>query len=492
MIRFKSILSRIVCLHVVAVAMTSVFMPAALYWLLESETNNLHRQSMRDNAEAIARRLALRPDGSWALNLPIGMREVYSSAYGRYAYAVLDGGGQVLFSSLDDKGPLFPSEAGAPDAPTLRSWHGKALLSGASVPKHIADKTVWVQVGENLEHRDVIIDDIVADFFERVGWATVPILAILLAIDIVIFRRALQPLLAASRQAQGISPERADKRLPSDGIPKEVTPLVSAVNQALDRLERGLRMQREFTADAAHELRTPLAILRTRVETLSDHSVRMELQRDIEGMCRIANQLLAMAELEAFVLDPREVTDLGAACGEVAEALAPLALAQRKDIAVTGIDRPTWVKGNPELLRTAIRNLVENAINHTPQGSDVQIEVAGDGQVHVLDRGPGIPQAERELIFQRFWRRDRRRSGSAGLGLAIVRRIVETHGAEISVQDRPSGGAAFALRFTAAAVGYPMSDGRRRPEADTGAVFSAPKASTGGVDIALVRPPTAS
>jgi len=490
-IRFKSILSRIVCLHVVAVAMTSVFMPAALYWLLESETNNLHRQSMRDNAEVIARHLKLGANGGWALNLPAGMRDVYSSAYGRYAYAILDPRGEVLFSSLDDKGPLFPAEADAPDAPTLRSWHGKALLSGASVPKQIGDKTIWVQVGENLEHRDVIIDDIVAEFFERVGWVTVPILAILLAIDIVIFRRALQPLLAASRQAQGISPERADKRLPSDGIPTEVTPLVLAVNQALDRLERGLRMQREFTADAAHELRTPLAILRTRVETLGDQSVRAELQRDIEGMCRIANQLLAMAELEAFVFDPREVTDLRAACAEVAEALAPLALAQRKDIALNGIDRPAWVKGNPELLRTAIRNVVENAINHTPPGSDVQIEVAGDGGVRILDHGPGVPVSERELIFQRFWRRDRRRSGSAGLGLAIVRRIVEAHGAEITVRDRASCGAEFALRFTPAIVGYPVADRRRAEAVKDHVISGTAEADTNDSDMALARPPTA-
>jgi hypothetical protein len=90
MFRFKSILSRIVCLHIIAVAMTSIFMPAALYWLLKSETNNLHRQSMHDNAEAIAQHLVVRPDGTWAINLPAGLRDIYSKAYGRYAYAVLD------------------------------------------------------------------------------------------------------------------------------------------------------------------------------------------------------------------------------------------------------------------------------------------------------------------------------------------------------------------------------------------------------------------
>jgi signal transduction histidine kinase len=453
---FKSILSRIVCLHVIAVAMTSAIMPAVLYWLLESETNNLHRESMRDNAETIAHHLVLRADGSWSLNLPASARDIYSRAYGRYAYAILDSGGNVLFSSLGSKEPLFPNE-------TLQSRHGNLLLTGASVPTHIGDQTFWVQVGENLEHRDVIIDDIVADFFQRVGWVTIPILAILLAIDILIVRRALQPLVAASKQAQSISPKRADKRLASEGIPKEVTPLVLAVNQALGRLEQGLRVQREFTADAAHELRTPLAILRMRVDTLPDDTVRTELQRDIEGMCRVANQLLAMAELEAFALDPHEMTDLTIVCAEVTEALAPLALTQRKDLGLTGADGPMWVKGNQELIRTAIRNLVENAINHTPQDTEVRIEIARGGGVSVLDRGPGIPRSERELVFQRFWRRDRRRSGSAGLGLAIVRRIVEAHGATIAIEDRPSGGAKFSLRFMSADAKDLVGDGSDGP-----------------------------
>jgi signal transduction histidine kinase len=445
-------------LHVIAVAMTSAIMPAVLYWLLESETNNLHRQSMRDNAQTIAQHLELRPNGSWVLSLPASARDIYSRAYGRYAYAILDDSGKVLFSSLEDKEPLFPPETSTADSSTLQWRHGKALLTGASVLTHIADQTVWVQVGENLEHRDVIIDDIVADFFQRVGWVTIPILAILLAIDILIVRRALHPLVAASKQAQSISPKRADKRLTSAGIPKEVTPLVLAVNQALGRLEQGLRAQREFTADAAHELRTPLAILRMRVDTLPDDPVRTELRRDIEGMCRVANQLLAMAELEAFSFDPQEITDLATVCADVTEALAPLALTQHKDLALSGADGPTWVKGNQELIRTAIRNLVENAINHTPQDTDVEIEVGCEGGVSVRDRGPGIPRAERELVFQRFWRRDRWRSGSAGLGLAIVRRIAEAHGASVSIEDRPSGGAAFSLRFIPA-EGAPAGDG---------------------------------
>ena len=194
-----------------------------------------------------------------------------------------------------------------------------------------------------------------------------------------------------------------------------------------------------------------------RVDTLPTDRISTELRRDIEGMCRIANQLLAMAELEGLVIDPKERTDLSRVCAEVVEALAPLAVVQGKDVVLKGADASVWVRGNSELLRTAIRNLVENAINHTREGTDVEIVVEQVGQVGILDRGPGIPIAERELIFQRFWRRDRQREGSAGLGLAIVRRIVEAHGASISVRDRSSGGAEFLLRLVPAQKLVPVA-----------------------------------
>jgi len=116
----------------------------------------------------------------------------------------------------------------------------------------------------------VLIDDIVAEFITRVGWITAPILLLLLVIDVVIFRRALRPIIAASALAERIGPARTELRLPEEGMPQEVVPLVHAVNQALDRLEEGFRGQRERTADDAHELRTPLAILRTQIDMISD------------------------------------------------------------------------------------------------------------------------------------------------------------------------------------------------------------------------------
>src|SRR5262249_8914592 len=112
-----------------------------------------------------------------------------------------------------------------------------------------------------------------------------------------------------------------------------------------------------------------------------------------------------------------------------------------------GSDASVWVNGNPEMLSRAIRNLVENAINHSPPGTTVEIVVESSSMVRALDEEPGIKEDEREVIIQRFWRRDRRRTGKAGLGLTIVKRIADTHAATISVENRPTGGANFSLSF---------------------------------------------
>jgi len=450
MISFKSIFSRIIFLHVIALVITAIFMPLVLYYFFKWAANDLHDQAMRDQADLVAHYLVLRPDGTWTLDLPPALQDVYSQAVGRYAYAVLDDSGRVLFSSLKDRSPIFSADPRSSDVAYLETRRGNAAVSGVSLVKEMDGRRVWVQVGEDLAHRDVIIDDIVADFFKRVGWITLPMLLLLLAIDIVIFRRALRPLLNASEMAKKISPNRTDVRLPPEEIPKEILPLVQAVNQALDRLEAGFRMQREFTADAAHELRTPLTILRSRVDTLADRGVSKALHQDIEGMARIISQLLDIAELESFSIDPYEKADLRTICAEVAEFAAPLALAKGKNIALSGSDAPVWVNGNPEMLSRAIRNLVENAINYAPPGTTVEIVVESGGMVRVLDEGPGIKEEERELIFQRFWRRERRRTGNAGLGLSIVQRIADTHAATISVENRPTGGANFSLSFARA------------------------------------------
>jgi signal transduction histidine kinase len=387
-------------------------------------------------------------DGQLELDLPVDLLGLYSQAYGRYSYAVVDDRGHVLFSSLKDNAALFPSDTRTRAVQFLQQRIGDATVSGASVRKIVGKQTVWIQAGEDLANRDVLTDDIVADFYRNVGWITLPILLVLLIADIAIFSRALRPLRQASEIASEIGPARTDVRLPTDEIPREVRPLVSAVNLALDRLEEGFRIQRDFTADAAHELRTPLSILRTRLDLLDDKKMSQALQHDVEGMAHIISQLLDIAELDAFVIDPLERADLRSVTAEIAQFVAPLALAQGKNIALSGATEPVWIKGNPEMLGRAIRNLSENAINHTAPGTTVEFVVDKGGSVSVLDHGPGIADEERNLIFQRFWRRDRRKAGSTGLGLSIVQRIAELHSAVITVENRKPKGACFSLKFT--------------------------------------------
>ncbi len=447
MLRFNSIISRILWSHVIVIGIASILIPFVLYVLLVSETNSLQRQSMREQADQIALHLSPHQTGEWALDLPEGMKDLFSEFYGRYAYAVLDRNGRVLFSSRSDQSAIFPADPRSPTPAFLETRRGNAHISGASFPKTISQYPLWIEVAENMSHRDALIDDVVANFFSAVAWITLPILLLVLGLDVEIVRRAFRPLLQASKQAAEIGPRRTDVRLPTEAIPDEIRPLVDAVNQALDRLEYGFSIQREFAADAAHELRTPLTILRTRIDTLADKQVSTALRRDVEAMSRTVGQLLEMAEIETVILDPSARADLREVCAEVVEFIAPLALAEGKDIALSGAEHSVWVNGDTDMIARAIRNLTENAIKHTPAGSSIEIAVDDAGVVHVRDEGPGIDESERKFLFQRFWRRDRTRSGNTGLGLSIVQRIVETHGGAVRVENRASGGAQFSVSF---------------------------------------------
>lgn len=445
----KSILWRVVILHIATVIVAAVLLRSVLHWSLESDVQRLQQSSMQAQIEMFARHLKPPSAGGWSLDLPTGVRDQYSSAYGRYKYAVIDEAGAVIFASQPDRKPLFsvdPSLAGIVFHKTPTPGGGRTI-SGASVRKSVGGATVWIQIAEDLSHRDVIVDDVVTNFFQQIVWTIVPVLLLLLAADIVIFRLAVRPLHRASERARQIGPGRLDIRLPSDDMPPEILPLASAVNQALDRLEQGFHAQREFAADAAHELRTPLAILRTRIEMLPDSAVARELSRDVENMSRVVSQLLEAAELETILVDPQETADLLEVCMEIAESIAPLALKRNKTVELTGADAPVLIKGNSEMIRRAVRNLVENALNHTPEKTAVQIIVQPDGVVSVCDSGVGVSPGERDLIFQRFWRRDRRDLGGAGLGLSIVKRIVEAHDATINVKNGAGGGAVFTISF---------------------------------------------
>jgi signal transduction histidine kinase len=447
----NSIKGRLIALHLVAVLAVCVVLPLALYWRIDASARALHERALREQAEQIAEYLHRLPNGAWSLDLPDSLRQLYSAGYQRYGFAVVSQSGKVLFSTREHDEPLFRSDPRGAEPSYFERNVGQSRLFGASVPITVGGETLWVQISQDQAHRDVLIDDIVAEFLPHTAWVIIPILLVLVGIDLIIFGRALQPLLAASAMAQRINPARTDLRLPEARMPSEVMPLVRAINEALDRLERGFITQREFLADAAHELRTPLAILRAEAEALSDREAVRALVSDIDGMTRIVNQLIDIAESDSLTVKAEDHADIHAVCSEVATFMAPMALAQGKSIAVSGTTEPIWVHGNAGALFQAIRNLVENAIAYTPRGTTVEIAVGSDGAVLVSDEGPGIPPHQREVIFQRFWRGDRRRAGSAGLGLAIVWRIVKAHGGHIDVHDAPIRGTIFSISLPQAA-----------------------------------------
>lgn len=229
-------------------------------------------------------------------------------------------------------------------------------------------------------------------------------------------------------------------------MPREILGLVQAVNSALDRLGAGFEVRRQFTADAAHELRTPLAVLRAHIDTLADGSVAGELRRDVDGMTRIVGQLLRVARLDAMVVDPHRHCDLGEGAVAVASLLIPAALDGGRQIEVRGAGHPVWAAGDADLVFHALRKLVENAIAYSDPGPAIEIVVANDCTLRVTDHGPGIPADLAERIFQRFWRFDRSREG-ASFGLAIVRRSMELCGARVALSETPRGDATFTLGF---------------------------------------------
>ena len=191
-------------------------MPLVLFWLLTEETNALHQRAMIEQAAIISRYLSVSADGNWSYAPPPGLKAQFSGAYGRYIFDVVDPSGRVLISSADDTRPLFsPSQGAVKDRAYREVKRGESTIAGVNVQQAIGGRMVMIQVGEDLSHRDVLTDDIVANFFRRVGWITLPILLLLLAADIVIFRRALRPLLDASRAARDIGPTRTDVRIPS-------------------------------------------------------------------------------------------------------------------------------------------------------------------------------------------------------------------------------------------------------------------------------------
>ncbi|BCP52985.1 two-component sensor histidine kinase [Kaistia sp. 32K] len=255
--------------------------------------------------------------------------------------------------------------------------------------------------------------------------------------------RAFRQLQTVAGEAERIDIDRRGGRLAQAGVPTEVLPLVQAINAALQRLDHGYEQHRRFILDAAHELRTPISILHTRIETMPSGAMQTRLLADVGRIAALAEQLLDLQRLDRKNETFTRV-DLVTLCERVAADLAPLAIASGYHLALDTDERPVFVTGSPGALERAIVNLVQNAIEHGGQSGGITIRVARSGFVEVSDDGPGIPLEEQERIFEPFYRLHPRERG-AGLGLNLVREVMRHHGGYVTVLDNPHGGACFRL-----------------------------------------------
>jgi two-component system OmpR family sensor kinase len=313
---------------------------------------------------------------------------------------------------------------------------------------------VSVQVGQPAHVRDQLA--------ASAAWRTmapfillIPLLAALVWLAVT---RGLKPLQAVAQAVKSRSARSLDP-LPDEDVPQEIRPVVLALNELLPRLSRALTVQRQFVADAAHELRTPLAALRLQLQLAERAQGEAEraaafdaLRQGLDRTTHVVEQLLTLAREEPAAANvARENFDLGALAAEVVALYAPIAERKAIDLGLAHRDASASVRAEREAIRTVISNLVDNAVRYTPAGGRVDVRVLrGEAAtaLEVSDTGPGIPPEERGRVFDRFYRRADSDVPGSGLGLAIVRSIVERHGAAIELDSGPGGrGLTARVRF---------------------------------------------
>ena len=310
-----------------------------------------------------------------------------------------------------------------------------------------------VQVAERREARD----EIVANIAEHLAWPLVVALPLLGLLIWIAIRRTLQPLRLLKRQIEERSPD-ALTAIDATKAPAEVAPLIQSLNHLFGRVGALMENERHFTADAAHELRTPLAALRAQAQVARGASEDAERSRALDNVIlaadrasHLVDQLLTLARLEpeGFHAE-RERCDVVALCRQALGEAANRA--HEKSIEVELIaDTPIGIHGDARLLGIVMRNLLDNALRYSPRGSVVRVRVddAGPGpRIEVTDEGPGVAEEDLPTLGRRFHRLLGTDSTGTGLGLSIVKRIAELHGAELTFAAAgPAGGLAVTLRF---------------------------------------------
>ncbi|MDE2184693.1 MAG: hypothetical protein KGJ78_16865 [Alphaproteobacteria bacterium] len=287
-----------------------------------------------------------------------------------------------------------------------------------------------------------------------------PVLFIVPILTLAMFlttRRALQPLRRLSTDAivigNAVARGKTLTPVSDQSMVREFADVAAAVNTMLGKLERSLSLQKQFTSDAAHELRTPLSVLLLEASQLPGGPECERIKGDLEGLGRLVNELLRFAQAEDVMAHELSDVDLVALTRKVCEDLVTRAIARNQTIELECANPHLITRGNATLIEIAVRNLVDNALKYSAPKTTVTVRVEGGPKVIVEDQGPGISAAQRDKIFERFWRAERRSGNGAGIGLALVRRIAQLHDGSVTLDDSATCGTRMIIDFQHPSVG---------------------------------------
>jgi two-component system sensor histidine kinase TctE len=440
-------------------------------WLVaQGIANAPFDRALEHNVQTLARLLTVRPEGMDFV-LPQPAREILRA----------DDSDRVYYQVLDEQGRLLSGERDLPhpgtDDPPVPGV--VSLRNGEMRGKPVRVASLWVagatpdrppallQVAETRQKQSVLAMEIIKGVLLP-QFAILPLAVLLIWLALV---RGIKPLSVVEAR---IRERRPDDLSPLDesSVPLEVVPLVLSVNELLGKLNNSIGTQKRFLADAAHQLKTPLAGLRMQADLAQREGANAdELKQSLKQIGRASvrathtvNQLLSLARAEGSGAGiGRQPCDLARLTIEVVREAVPRAIEKRIDLGYDGAEAGAAgvvLDGNPTLLKELVRNLVDNALNYTASVPErpgvITARVLADpfGRVIVLqveDNGPGIAEGERELVFEPFYRVLGNEADGSGLGLPIVREIARQHGATVSLQDAHRGqlppGIRFSLRF---------------------------------------------
>lgn len=423
------------------------------------------------SALAIAERIIIGDDGP-EVDLPyVALEMLGSTAQDRVYYRIAGPDGRVVTGYPDlpaRQGAARPAAGPAFFNDTYRGETVRVAVLDQPVQSSGASGSFVVAVAQTRGERDRLAQALVLRSAERYGL----LVAVTGVIAWIAVTRGLAPLhrlrdAIRARAPDDLEPIRTD-------VPGEVRDLVGAINQFMARLGASLTTMERFIADASHQLRTPLAALRTRAELALRAGDGAELREAVGGLLdstrrttRLAEQLLTHARATGGgSADSWQTVDLTALVADVARAGVPAAAARDIDLGVDRADAGCVVTGDEVLLREMTRNLIDNAIRHGHAGGVINLRTvaadAGSIVLEVEDDGPGIPAAERDRVFERFYRIPGRGEGS-GLGLAIVHQIVGRHGGRIALEEG-SGGRGLLVAIALPRAATPAAPGRPAPQ----------------------------